>query len=125
MTLIVRSQNFPLTEAIHAHLERRFTAALKQFGDNVIRINVFLKDLNGAGKGGEDKCVLANIHLSAQPPVIVETTSDDLYRAINIAARRTGRSVKRTLRRQQRLLQRERRRLEPGSAVGNEFYPAN
>jgi len=125
MTLIVRSQNFPLTEAIHAHLERRFTAALNPFGDSVTRVNIFLKDINGAGKGGEDKCVLVNIQLSAQPPVVVETISDDLYGAINIAARRTGRSVKRSLRRQQRLLQRERRRSDPGGAVGNEFYLAN
>jgi ribosomal subunit interface protein len=125
MTMIVRSQNFPLTEAIHAHLERRFTAALNQFGDRVTRINIFLKDLNGAGKGGEDKCVLVNIQLPAQAPVIVETTSNDLYSAINIAARRSGRSVKRALRRQQRFAQCERRRLHPGGAAVNELYPEN
>ena len=125
MTLIVRSQNFPLTEAIHAHLERRFTAAFKQFGDRITHITIYLKDLNGAGKGGEDKCVLVNIPLPAQAPVIVETTSHDLYNAINIAARRTGRTVKRALRRQQRFEQREVRRLGLGGATVNELYPAS
>jgi putative sigma-54 modulation protein len=124
MTLIVRSQVFPLTEAIHAHLERRFTAALKQFDDRITRITIFLKDLNGAGKGGEDKCVLVNIQLPAQAPVIVETISNDLYSAINIAARRTGRTVKRALCRQQRFDQRETRRLRLGGAAANELYPA-
>ena len=125
MTLIVRSQDFPLTEAIHAHLERRFTAALKQFDDRITRITIFLKDLNGAGKGGKDKCVLVNIQLPAQAPVIVETVSHDLYSAINIAARRTGRTVKRALRRQQRFEQREVRRLGLGGATVNELYPAS
>jgi ribosomal subunit interface protein len=124
MTMIVRSQDFPLTEAIHAHLERRFTAALKQFDDRITRITIFLKDLNGAGKGGEDKCVLVNIQLPAQAPVIVETISNDLYSAINIAARRTGRTVKRALCRQQRFDQRETRRLRLGGAAANELYPA-
>jgi len=125
MTMIVRSQNFPLTEAIHAHLERRFSAALNQFGDRVTRINIFLKDLNGAAKGGEDKCVLVNIQLPAQAPVIIETTSNDLYSAINIAARRSVRSIKRALRRQQRFAQCERRRLHTGGEIFNELYPAN
>ena len=125
MTMIVRSQSFPLTEAIHTHLERRFSAALNQFGDRVTRINIFLKDLNGAGKGGEDKCVLVNIQLPAQAPVIIETTSNDLYSAINIAARRSVRSIKRALRRQQRFAQCERRRLHTGGERFNELYPAN
>ena len=125
MTMIVRSQNFPLTEAIHAHLERRFTSALSQFGDRVTRINIFLKDINGSGKGRESKCVLVNIQLPAQAPVIVETTSNDLYSTINIAARRTRRSVKRALRRQQRFVQREKRRLPLGGAAVNDLYPAN
>ena len=125
MTLIVRSQNFPLTEAIHAHLERRFTVALKQFDDRITRMTIFLKDLNGAGKGGEDKSVLVNIQLPSQAPVIVETISNDLYSAINIAARRTGRTVKRAVCRQQRFEQREARRLRIGGATVNELYQAN
>jgi hypothetical protein len=69
--------------------------------------------------------VLVNIQLPAQAPVIVETISHDLYNAINIAARRTGRTVKRALRRQQRLEQREIRRLRLDDATVNELSPAS
>lgn len=117
MTKIIHSLNFPLTEAIHAHLDRRFKTVLNQFGDRITSIRIYLKDLNGADKGGEDKSVLINVQLPAQAPVIVETTSHDLYLAINVAARRTGRALKRSLRRQRRLEQREQRQLRLGGSL--------
>ena len=116
MTPTIRSQGFSITSAIRAHLERRFTLALDEFSDRITRVNVFLKDINGAHKGGEDKSVLVHVQLPAQAPVTVETTSRDLYLAISLAARRTRRALFRSLRRHQRFERAEGRRFRlPGS----------
>jgi len=116
MTPTIRSQGFSITSPIRAHLERRFTLALDEFSDRITRVNVFLKDINGAHKGGEDKSVLVHVQLPAQAPVTVETTSHDLYLAISLAARRTRRALFRSLRRQQRFERAKVRRFRlPGS----------
>jgi ribosomal subunit interface protein len=115
MTPSIRSQGFSITSAIRAHLERRFTLALDEFSGRITRVDVSLKDLNGADKGGEDKSVLVHVQLPAQAPVTVETTSHDLYLAISLGARRTRRALFRSLRRHQRFERAEVRRFRlPG-----------
>lgn len=85
MTTIIHSKGFPLTSEARAHLMRRFTFALHRFEDQITMTEVYFKDLNGAGKGGEDKSVL------------VKTVSHDLYIAISVAAKRCKRAVRRNL----------------------------
>lgn len=111
MTTIIRSQDFPLTDAIRTHLMRRFTLALREFDDRLSRVEVSLRDLNGPDKGGKDKSVQVHARLPGQPPVVVETASHDLYLAISVAARRSRRAIKRALRRQQHIERQERRGL--------------
>lgn len=102
MQTIIHSQGFSVTDPIKAHLSRRLSLAIGQFDRNITKVNVFLKDINGAGKGGEDKNVLVEIHLRAQAPLVVEETSNDLYMAISIAARKARRALKRTMHRLRR-----------------------
>jgi ribosome-associated translation inhibitor RaiA len=97
MTTIIHSKGFPLTSEARAHLMRRFTFALHRFEDKITMTEVYFKDLNGAGKGGEDKSVLVKIRLRGRPPVVVETVSHDLYIAISVAAKRCKRAVRRNL----------------------------
>jgi len=97
MQTIIHSQGFSVTDPIKVHLSRRLSLAIGQFDRNITKVNVFLKDINGAGKGGEDKNVLVEIHLRAQAPLVVEETSNDLYMAISIAARKARRAIKRTM----------------------------
>jgi ribosome-associated translation inhibitor RaiA len=103
MAIIIRSQGFSVTEAIRAHLMRRFSVALHQFDAGAMRLSVYLKDLNGGDKGGMDKCVLVNIQIPSLEPITVETTSHDLYIAISLGARRTRRALQRALRRHRHL----------------------
>lgn len=97
MTTVINAQGFTVTPAIRAHLNRRFGSALERFNNRIIHLEVFLKDLNGAGKGGEDQSVLVSVSLRGHPRVITETVTDDLYLSISMAARRTRRAVHRAL----------------------------
>jgi len=103
MTTVINAQGFTVTPAIRAHLNRRFESALARFNNRIIHLEVFLKDLNGAGKGGEDQSVLVSVSLRGHPRVITETVADDLYLSISMAARRTRRAVHRALDRRERI----------------------
>jgi len=103
MTTVVNVQGFTVTPAIRAHLTRRFALALERFQNRIIHLEVFMKDLNGAGKCGEDQSVLVSVSLRGQPKVITETVSHDLYLSISMAARRTRSAVTRSLKRHDRI----------------------
>jgi ribosomal subunit interface protein len=103
MSIVINTQGFTVTPALRAHVNRRFGLALARFDDRIIHLEVFMKDLNGSGKGGEDQSVLVSVSLRGLPKVITETVTDDLYRSVSIAARRTRRSVQRSLRRYDRI----------------------
>lgn len=111
MRSVIHAKDFPLTEAIRAHLMRRINTSFGRFEDRITSVEVYFKDLNGSTRGGVDKKVLLRIELRGMEPVVVEHTSDDLYHAISAAARRAKKSVKRTLRRHQRIDRRNLRQL--------------
>ena len=102
-TTVVNAQGFTVTPAIRAHIGRRFKLALERFNNRIIHLEVFMKDLNGSDKGGEDQMVLVSVKLRGQPRVITETVSHDLYLSISKAARRTRRAVSRALSRHDRI----------------------
>lgn len=103
MTTVINAQGFSVTPAIRAHLNRRFQLALERFSHRIIHLEVFMKDLNGAGKGGEDQSVLVSVSVHGQPKIITETVTDDLYHSISLAARRTRRAVSRSLNRHDKI----------------------
>lgn len=99
----IHSQGFSVTPAIREHLHQRFSLALERFEEQILRIDVFMKDLNGTEKRGEDQSVLVKVKLRAQSDVITETTTHDLYLSISLAARRTRRIVGRAVKRHRRI----------------------
>jgi len=123
MAPIVHSQGISLTDALRAHLLRRLTVALHRFEDCISQVEVFVKDLNGAGKGGEDKNVLIKVRLYGVPPVVIEETSRDLYAAISMAAKRSKRAVSKSLRRHDRIVRTNVRQLEFKPSLGFALVP--
>ena len=103
ITPVIHAQGFSATPAIRTHLINRFTQALLKFNDRILQVDIFMKDLNGTGKGGEDQSVLVSVSLRGLPRVVTETVSHDLYRSLSIASRRTGRAVRRSVRRHDRI----------------------
>ena len=99
MQIYIQALNFPLTNALRSHTERRLSFALSTRDDHIQRIVVRLSDINGP-RGGEDKCCHIQVVLAHLADVVIEDTEADLYDAINRAADRAGRTVGRRLTRQ-------------------------
>lgn len=96
MKVRIQSQGFTLTPAIGAHAHEQLEGLLNRYDEEVISVDVFLKDLNGP-KGGYDKQAIIRVQLRHLPPLSLSTTHTDLYKAINVSVRRLQRSVRRTI----------------------------
>ncbi|WP_455222861.1 HPF/RaiA family ribosome-associated protein [Kaarinaea lacus] len=99
MQIEIQARNFPLTQAMRDHVERRLGFALSTRHEHIQRILVRLSDINGP-RGGHDKCCHIQVVLPQLADVIVEDTESNLYAAIDRAADRASRTVARKLARQ-------------------------
>ena len=120
MNTRVQAQGFSLTPAIAARAHRQIGRALKRFAENVLSVDVYLKDINGP-RGGDDKQALVRVQLKHRAPVMIETTHDDLYAAIDLSARRVRRTVRRALGRKQHYFRGDSRRLRMIQALSGEL----
>jgi len=99
MQINIQARNFPLTDALHSHINRCLGFALSARGENIQRVLVRLSDINGP-RGGVDKCCHIQVVLTRLSDVVIEDTEANLYDAIYRAANRAGRAVRRRLMRQ-------------------------
>ncbi len=102
MQIDIQTRDFPLTEALRNHIERRLGFALSTCVTYIRRVQVRLHDINGP-RGGADKCCLIQVRLDNLPDVVIRDTEADFYAAIDRAADRAGRTVARRLTRQRTL----------------------
>lgn len=107
MNITINSQGFAVTASIDAFIRRELDNALRRVDNDVMSIDVFLKDANGP-KGGVDKQILIRVWLHNRQLIAINTLHEDLYAAVKKGVRRTKRTVNRNLRRSRRI---ERRRL--------------
>jgi len=103
MQIDIKARNFPLTEALRSHAERRLRFALTCCDEHVRRVAMRLSDVNGP-RGGADKRCRLPVVLAGLPDVVVEDTDADLYVAIDRATDRAGRTLVRKIDRRQTLL---------------------
>ena len=96
MRVRIQAQGFDLTPAIAARINERVDRMLSRFAEELISVDVYLKDLNGP-RGGHDKQVIIRTQVRHLSPVSVSTTHEDLYKAINVGARRCMRAVRRAI----------------------------
>ena len=101
MKIDIRARDFPLTDAIQTHIERRLQSALAHSRKSVQRILVTLSDTNG-DRGGKDKRCQIQVFLRRLSVVVVQDVETDLYAAIDRAADRAKQTLSRRLKRQQR-----------------------
>ena len=111
MNIHLHTQGFSLTPAINGHVDNRVSSALHPFAENVTRVDVYLKDLNGP-KGGDDMVALIRVRLRNRSVIAVETVRSDLYAAVAEAALRLKRAVRRAIRKHYRIDKHEIRRLQ-------------
>ena len=98
MNLRIQTQGFSLTPAIGAWVHEQMRNTIRRYSDELIGVDVFLRDLNGP-KGGHDKQAIVRLHIRHNEPIAVTSTYDDLYKAIDEAARRAGRTVRKNVKR--------------------------
>ena len=99
MQINIQARQFPLTDALSSHAERRLRFALTSCDDHIHRVVMRLSDINGP-RGGADKRCHLQVVLTGLPDVVVEDTEANLYVAIDRATDRARRTVGRRLARQ-------------------------
>ena len=103
MQFHIHAGDFPLTDALRHHVERRLHFDLSRFQPLVRKIEVHLSDVNGP-RGGQDKRCQVRVRLAAHADVVVEDTEADLYYAVDRALGRSARAVARRLGRARRIV---------------------
>lgn len=100
MQIEIQARDFTLTESLGAYIEQRINFLLSSKYDQIKRIRVCLRDINGP-RGGVDKRCQIQISLPRLKDIVIEDTELDLYIAIDRATDRATRTVNRRLARQQ------------------------
>ena len=98
MLIDTRCFGFPLTDAIRRHVDARVESALSISSRHVLRVTVRLDDVN-AGRGGIDKRCRVVVALRHDRTFAADAVREDLYDAVDRAARKARVGVRRMLKR--------------------------
>ena len=105
MRISIQARQFSLTRALRRHTEQRVRNGLARFDERIMKVSLWLSDVNGR-KGGSDKNCQVQIVIPGAADVVVEETQANLYAAINRAIERAGLAVVRKLDRQRTRIKR-------------------
>lgn len=78
-------------ESLSQHVEGVIDHSLSRFRDQVTRVEVHLRDVNGAKTGGGDKHCTMEARLEGRPPMAATEDADTMHAAISGAARKLQR----------------------------------
>jgi ribosome-associated translation inhibitor RaiA len=96
MNLAVRTQGLEPSGTIDAFTREQIHGSMKRLSDEILSVDVFVKDTNGP-KGGIDKQVVLRIRLRGGQQLALQALREDLFAAISVAAKRARRAVRRHL----------------------------
>ena len=119
MNITTRTQDFEMSDAIDQFVRSRLTKALSRLDDDITAVDVYMKDENGP-KGGVDKRVVIRVRQRSRPMFAVDTTSENLYAAIELGVKRTRRVIRRQLRKTRKVARislRDRLRINDESTI--------
>lgn len=94
MNINIRAKDFELTRAIDRFVRSHLRAALTRIDEDVVSIDIFLKDENGP-RGGVDKQLLIHVRMRNRQQIAVVAKNADMYAAIMKGVKRTKRAVRR------------------------------
>ncbi len=92
MKIEIQARDFPMTDALRNHAERRLRFALASLDDYIQRIVIRLSDINGP-RGGADKRCQLQLVLDGMQNVVIKDTQADMYAAIARSADRARRTL--------------------------------
>ena len=96
MQTVIHSNDFELTSALNSFIKQHTKKSMRACSDQVERIVVRLKDVNGP-KGGDDKECSVEVKLANFAPIVVRKRSSDAYASIRQALGRASRTTLRKL----------------------------
>ena len=102
MIISTSSHNILLSSELDAFVSATMHQALDRLSEDVLSIDVFLKDVNGP-KGGVDKQVIVRLHLRNRRRLAIETLDENLHAAVRRSAKRAKTAVRRSLRKSRRI----------------------
>ena len=102
MIISTSSHNIQLSRELDNFITTTMRGSLERLADDVVSVDVFLKDLNGP-KGGIDKQAVIRVHLRGRREIAIETVHENLGAAVRIGAKRAKRAVRRSLRKARRI----------------------
>jgi len=104
MQIQINAGDVQHSDAIDERIEKEVRTALELFADQVTRVEVHLRNLNGPKHGVDKRCVL-EARLAGFDPLAVEADADDLYQAVHLAAGKLERAVKHRIERRKEHIQ--------------------
>ena len=102
MNITTTTQNFDSSVALNTFVRSRLKNALARLDEDIIAIDVFMKDVNGP-KGGVDKQALIRVKLRNRQVITIESTHQNLYAAVRTSVKRTRQAVRRQLRKSRQI----------------------
>ncbi|MFT6409051.1 MAG: ribosome-associated translation inhibitor RaiA [Arenicella sp.] len=96
MQTVIHSNDFAITRALDSFIKDHADKSMRVCADQVERLVVRLKDVNGP-KGGQDKECCVEITIANHAPIVVSKRSSDAYASIRQALRRASRITLRKL----------------------------
>ena len=101
MEFTILQHDGKLDQALRDRIERRLSSALDRFGQQVSRVAVQLRDLNGPRGGVDQECRIA-IKLVPSGELFIEQRDESLDAAVATAADRAAEAVRRAVARKKR-----------------------
>ncbi len=113
MNIRINAHGFALTTGIADNVYERLAWAFRRFAEDIIAVDVYLKDINGP-KGGADKQASVRVQLRNRTTVYVDSVRDNLYAAMGDVSRRAKRAVKRSIKKETQAARGQEWRLRNG-----------
>lgn len=93
MNIDIHGRHVDISETLRVHVERRLRFALGRLSHRIVRVHVWLTDLNGPRGGIDKRCRIEVV--GHKGTVAVEDTDADAYVVIDLAAERIRRMARR------------------------------
>lgn len=100
MQIRMVAMEFSITPSLREYLEQRLRSAFTPLRGRIAGIVVRLRDLNGP-RGGCDMQCQVSVTMPGRPEVVIKEVQENMYNAIDRAAKRAACRVGRLVRRQQ------------------------
>lgn len=97
MAIRINPGNLQSSDALVAWTERKVRTSLRRFASRITRVEVHFADINGPREGKTDLRCAMEVRINGRKPLAVEHRAEDLYTAIDGAARRLRTAVNRAV----------------------------